>query len=232
MTVKRDALRWGLSLAILLVLYLLVVFLVPFARTPVYWVSFGFTMVAFVVTTAATYSAFILHEDAKSRFYGFPITKIGADYGIAQMVLGLVVMALGRWVPVWLAVPVYALALGATCLGLIAADTAAEQIHIQDQKLTEGVTLMRSLHSQLCRLASRCDDPDAAADVKKFAEELRYSDPVSSDALADIERELCAVVDELQTAVIDGDPSAVEQLCRKANTLLAERNRLCKLNKA
>ena len=69
---------------------------------------------------------------------------------------------------------------------------------------------MRSLHSQLCRLASRCDDPDAAADVKKFAEELRYSDPVSSDALADIERELCAVVDELQSAVINGDPSAVE----------------------
>ena len=42
---------------------------------------------------------------------------------------------------------------------------------------------------------------------------------------------LSAAVDELQAAYVDGDSDAVAQLCRKASALLAERNRLCKLNK-
>lgn len=69
-------------------------------------------MVAFVVTTAATYSAIILHKDAKSRYYGFPVAKIGLAYGGAQLALGLVVMALASWIPAWLAAVVYVLMLG------------------------------------------------------------------------------------------------------------------------
>ena len=38
-------------------------------------------------------------------------------------------------------------------------------------------------------------------------------------------------VDELQAAVVDCDYEAVAKLCRKAADVLAERNRLCKLNK-
>ena len=106
-----------------------------------------------------------------------------------------------------------------------------EEIHNQDGKLRKNVALMRALQSKLNQMAAQCDNPDAASAVKKFAEELRYSDPVSSDALAEIERDLNAAVDELQSAVIDGDSAAVKQLCRKASAILSERNRLCKLNK-
>ena len=67
--------------------------------------------------------------------------------------------------------------------------------------------------------------------AKKFAEDIRYSDPVSSDALGDIEQELAAAVEELQAAVVDGDGESVAQLCRKASAVLSERNRLCKLGK-
>lgn len=231
MTFKKDTLRWFLSLGIVLVLYLLLVFLIPFARTGVYWLSFGFTLVAFGVAGAAGYIAFVRHEDAKSRFYGFPVARIGIVYGAAQLVLGLVVMALASWTPLWLPVLVYVLMLGAACLGLIAADTVVEQIHIQDAKLHKDVRLMRSLQSKLNQLASQCDDSDAASALKKLSEELRYSDPVSSDALTEIERDLSAAVEELQAAVIDADSAAVKQLCRKTSALLAERSRLCKLNK-
>lgn len=141
-------------------------------------------------------------------------------------------MALAVYVPVWVAVLVYAIALGAAIIGLVSAEVVVEEIHNQDAKLKKDVTLMRSLQSKLNQMATQCDNPDAASAVKKFAEELRYSDPVSGDALADIERDLTAAVDELQSAVIDCDSASVKQLCRKASGILAERNRLCKLNKA
>ena len=229
---KKDMIRWGIGLGVLLVLYILVAFLIPFVHTATFWVSLVFTLIAFGVVGASFYIAFIKNPDAKSRFYGFPIAKIGAIYGLVQLIAGMLFMALAALVPAWVAVLVYAIALGAAVIGLISAEAVAEEIHNQDAKLKKDVTLMRSLQSKLNQMAAQCDNPDAAAEVKRFAEEMRYSDPVSSEALADIEADLAAAVDELQSAAVDGDSASVKQLCRKASGILAERNRLCKLNKA
>ena len=226
---KKDTIRFGLTVAILLVLYLLVVFLIPFAKTPVFWLSFGYTLAAFAVAGAAFWIAFLRHPGAKSRFYGFPIAKIGAVYWLVQLIAGMLAMALGSWIPVWLAVLVYTAVLGAATIGLIAADAVADEIHAQDDKLKKNVTVMRTLRSQVSQLD--CTDPEAAAAVKKFAEELHYSDPVSSPALEEAERDLSAAVANLQSAVMDNDTPAIKQLCRTASRLLTERNRLCKLNK-
>ncbi len=229
---KKDTIRGVLGLAVLLILFILVVFLIPFVHTAAFWVSFVFTLLAFAVVTAALYIAFVKKPDAKSKFYGFPIARIGVIYGLAQLVLSLLFMALSLWVPVWVVVLACAIVLGAAVIGLISADTVVEEIHAQDAKLKKNVSLMRELQSKLNQMASQCDNPDAAAAVKRFAEELRYSDPVSSDALAEAEADLVAAVDDLQSAVVDGDSTAVKQLCSRASNLLAERNRLCKLNKA
>ena len=224
---KKDFTRGAICLGVLLVLYFLLAFLIPFAKTAVFWISFVFTLIAFSVTAFSLYTAFLKKPDARSRFYGFPIAKIGVIYGGAQLVLGLLLMALGKWVPVWVAVLLYAIALGAAVIGLVSADAVVEEIHVQDRKLKKNVTFMRALQSQVNQMASQC----SLSEVKQFSEDVRYSDPVSSDALAEIERDLSAAVEELQAAIVDGDNGAALQMVKKADNLLKERNRLCKLNK-
>lgn len=224
---KKDTIRGIVVLAVLLVLYILVAFLIPFVHTATFWVSFVFTLIAFAVVAASIYIAFIKNPDAKSRFYGFPIAKIGVLYGAVQLMAGIVFMALAAIVPAWVAVLVYAIALGAAVIGLVSAETVVEEIHIQDAKLKKDVTLMRYLQSKVHQMDVHSED----AGIKALADEFRYSDPVSSDTIADAEADLAAAVDELQAAYIDGDSEAVAKLCRKASALLAERNRLCKLNK-
>lgn len=229
---KKDTFRWIIGLGVLLVLYILVAFLIPFVHTATFWVSFLFTLMAFGVVAESFYIAFIKNPDARSRFYGFPIAKIGAIYGLVQLIAGIIFMALAVYAPVWTAVLVYAIALGAAVIGLISAEAVVEEIRVQDVKLKKDVSFMRGLQSKVNQMAAQCDNPDAAAAVKQFAEEMRYSDPVSSEALSEIETDLSAAVDELQAAIVDGDSNATKQLCRKASALLAERNRLCKLNKS
>ena len=224
---KKDTIRGIAALGILLILYILIVFLIPFVKTTVFWVSFVFTLIAFGVVAVSLYIAFVKNPDVKSKFYGFPIAKIGVMYGAAQLLAGLIFMALGLWIPVWAAVLVYALLLGAAVIGLISADAVREEIQRQDNKLKKDVSFMRNLQSKVNQMATQC----AAPELRQFAEDIRYSDPVSSDALTDIEQELAAAVEELQAAVVDGDSESVAQLCRKASATLAERNRLCKLNK-
>ena len=224
---KKDTIRGIIALTVVLVLYVLIAFLIPFVHTATFWVSFVFTLAAFGVVAASVYIAFVKNTDAKSRFYGFPIAKIGVLYGIVQLVVSFIFMALATVVPTWVAILIYAIALGAAVIGLVAADAVVEEIQTQDVKLKKDVSLMRSLQSKVNQIASQSDD----AAIKALAEEFRYSDPVSSDAIADAEADLVAAVDELQAAYVDGDSEAVAKLCRRASALLAERNRLCKLNK-
>ena len=224
---KKDTMRGIIGLGVLLLLYILVAFLIPFVHTAVYWVSFVFTLIAFAVVAASMYIAFVKNPDARSRFYGFPLARIGAIYGLVQLIAGFVFMALAQWAPVWAAFLVYAIALGAAVIGLVSAEAVVSEIHAQDDKLKKDVSLMRSLQSKVNQMAAQSEN----ADIKALADEFRYSDPVSNAAIADAEADLAAAMDELQSAYVDGDSEAVAKLCRKASALLAERNRLCKLNK-
>lgn len=224
---KKDFVRSALCLGVLLMLYILLAFLIPFVKTAVFWFSFAFTLIAFGVTAYALYTAFLKKPDARSRFYGFPIARIGVIYGGGQLAVGLLFMALGKWIPAWLAVVVYAALLGAAIIGLVSADAVVETIHTQDRKLKKDVAFMRSLQSKANQMAAQCHLPE----VQQFCENVRYSDPVSSEALAEIEGALSAVADDLQAAIVEGNNGRTCQLAQKADNLLCERNRLCKLNK-
>ena len=224
---KKDTVRALIVMIVTLAVYNLIVFVVPFVRTAAFWVSYGFTLLAFLVVTASVYIAIIKKPDARSRFYGFPIARIGVLYGIAQLITSLVVMALAVLIPWWIPLVVYAIGFAAAVLGLVSAEAVVDGVQTLDVKLKKDVSLMRSLQSKVSQLAAQTDD----AAIKALAEELRYSDPVSNDAIAGVETDLAAAVDMLQSAFVDGDREAVAQLCRKASALLSERNRLCKLNK-
>ena len=123
------------------------------------------------------------------------------------------------------------LLLCAALIGFVAADSVREEVERQDVLIKKQVSTMRMLQSRLSTLAAQCDSEAAAAAVSRLAEELRFSDPVSCDALVDAESELSACIDTLQQAVVDGSEEDILTLCRRTSAALAERNRLCKLNK-
>lgn len=224
---KKDTLRGIIAIAVVLAVYHLIAFLIPFVHNATFWVSYGFTLGACIVVAAAIYIAFIKNPDAKSRFYGFPIARIGFVYGIAQLIAGIVFMALAAIAPAWVAALIFAVAMGAAVLGLISAEAVVEEIHTQDTVQKADTARMRALQSKVSQLAEQYDD----AALKALSEELRYADPVSSAAIFQAEADLAAAVDELQSALVDGDQEAAAQLCKKASALLSQRNRLCKLHK-
>lgn len=230
-TMKQDSLRAIIIAVAALVMYNIAVFLIPFARTAVFWISWVFTLGSFIVVGASVYIAFVQNPDARNRFYGFPVARLGVIYGVMQLVLSFVFMALGAIIPWWIAVVVYALGLGLALIGLMTSEAALKEIQKQDKKQKKDVSVMRTILSKANQLPDICENAAAAAALKTFAEELRYSDPVSSKGIAAAEAELVSLVDQLQEAVVDGSAEEIQLLCRKASEALEERNRQCKLYK-
>ena len=169
--------------------------------------------------------------NTRSKFYGFPILRISFLYLAVQLGLSLLFMALAKWAPVWVPVVLYLLLLCAALIGFVGADSVREEVERQDVQAKRQVSVMRALQSKARAIAAQCEGDEARKAVTRLSEDLSYSDPVSSPAIADAETELSACIDNLQQAVVDGSEEEILALCRKAAAALAERNRLCKLNK-
>ena len=229
---SKNKIRVITFAAIALVVFNVIAFVIPIPKSAVFWVAYIFGMLAIAAQLLFMNVAFSGKEDIRSKFYGFPIARIGVIYGACQLLLSFAAMALGAFIPVWVPVVVFVIIAAAAGVGLISTDMVREEIEKQDEKLVKDVSRMRSLQSKMNVLISQTD---AGGELKtaldKLADEIKYSDPVSSSATEQIEDELNFNIEELQKAIVDGDNTSALTICKKTSGILAERNRLCKLNK-
>ena len=228
---QKNIIRFYIGLAILFVVFTVVVFVVPyFEKTTVFWIAYIFALLAMAVQLYVQPKAFA-RKGWRSKFYGFPIARVGVIYLIVQLILSLVFMAIAAFATLWIEIILFIIALALAVLGFTAADAMRDEIERQDIQLNKNVDTMRSLQSKVNALIGQAAGMNIESEIKKLSENFKFSDPVSSENLVEIENELYASVDLLQQAVIDGDDDNALTLCRKVNTTLAERNRLCKLGK-
>ena len=229
---KKNAIRWWVVLGVVLVVYNVLAFALPFPKTAVFAVSYLFTMIAILAQIYVIRTTFYRGEGVKSKFYGFPIAKLGVIYLAVQLIAGLVFMALGLIVPVWLPLALYVVLLGIAAAGFVAADAARDEVVRQEVKLEKDVSRMREFQAKGRALVTLNQVPEAARPLEKLAEDLRFSDPVSSEALTEIEDQLAECLAQLQEAVSAQKTEQILSVCQEAERILAERNQLCKLNKA
>ena len=229
---KKNAIRWWVLLGVVLVVYNVLAFALPFPKTAVFAVSYLFSMIAILAQIYVIRTAFYRGEGVKSKFYGFPIAKLGVIYLAVQLIAGLVFMVLGLIVPVWLPLALYVVLLGIAAAGFVAADAARDEVVRQEVKLEKDVSRMREFQAKGRALVALNQVPEAARPLEKLAEDLRFSDPVSSEALTETEDQLAECLAQLQEAVSAQKTEQILSVCQEAERILAERNQLCKLNKA
>ena len=229
---KANETRWWIGLGAAAVVYNVIAFALPFGKTAVFFLSWIFTMAALAAQVYVIRTAFFNGEGVRSKLYGFPIARVGLLYLAVQVVLGLVFMALGAIVPLWLPLVLYVILMGAALIGLVATEGAREEVERQERKLVKDVSRMRKFQAHIKMLAREGQIPEAKEPLKELAEAFRYSDPVSNEALREIEDTLADDLAHLQDAVALLEKEKALEWCRKTKRDLEARNQLCKLNKS
>ena len=228
---SKNKVRGYITLAVLLVVFSVIAFAAPFAKTVVFWMAYVFAVIAIAYQIYVFRISFSNEGDAKSKFYGFPIARVGVIYLIVQLVISLIEMVLAVFLPVWVAVIVNVFPIAFAIVGCIASDIMRDEIVRQDMQLKKDVSNMRALQSMSAALVGQCNDADLKKTIQNVADEFKFSDPVSSEQTKDMEQELQSQMNEIQKAVVDGDSASAKTLCSKILGSLAERNRICALNK-
>lgn len=217
--------------AILLIVFSVIVFSVPFARTATFWVAYGFGVFAIAFQLYVFRLSDTGDNKATSRFYGFPIARVGVYYLVAQLIASIVEMALAGTIPFWPALIVNILLAALAIIGCIAADAVRDEIIRQDGQLKKDVFAMRELQSLSRSLVGQCQDETLRATLEKIADEFRYSDPVSSENTREMEADMHSQMEDIQQALVEEDSDGAKRLCGKLMGSLAERNRVCSVSK-
>lgn len=170
-------------------------------------------------------------KNAKSKFYGFPILRVGGIYLIVQIVLSILSMSFSDVLAPVVATPIYFLVFVVAAVGLSSTTMARDEIKRLDIELKIHTHKMRAMQSFVSSLPGACSDADLKKQVQKLSENIRCSDPVTHPSLETIENSLTQCLEELKTAIYCNDVPTAQAYCKRAQELLSERNRLCKLNK-
>lgn len=226
---KKNTVRGMILLIVVAAVFSLIAFVLPVEKTAVFWIAYGCGLAAVLFQLYIFKISF--DGDAKSRFYGFPIARVGVYYLTAQLILSIAEIALASIIPLWVAMIVNALLLALAVIGCVTTDAMRDEIIRQDMQLKKDVSRMRELQSLAASMLAQCTDEDMKQTVKKIADELRFSDPVSSEATAELEEDMRSQMKDIQQAIGEGDSVSAKTLCGKLLGSLAERNRVCSVNK-
>ena len=181
-------------------------------------------MVAFAVQIPLWKIAFGKKETLKSKFLGIPVVHVGITYLIIQLIAFAVFMIFPM-LPVWLAVVVCSIILAISMLCAIAGQAGANEINRVEEKIKVKRAFIQFLQTDIEMLAEIEPDAETKAELKKLAEKVRFSDPMSHEMLGELESRITAKVEDIKTA---SDKIA---LVREVEVLLMERNKKCKILK-
>lgn len=228
---SKNEIRGYIIDAILFVVFSVIAFALPFEKTGLFWLGYIFGVIAIAFQIYVFKISFQKGEDAKSKFYGLPIAKLGVVYLVAQLGVSLMEIILAKQIPLWLGLIINVILLGVVLVGCITAEVMREEITRQDVQIKTDVDNMRKLQSMTASLVGICQDDAIKKILQDLADDFRYSDPVSSEDTKTIENELIAITGEIQKALVEGNTEVIGGLCVKAKVSLAERNRVCKVGK-
>lgn len=229
-TFKQYTILW----AILLVAYNIIVFAVRpiagFVRLydARFWISWGCVILAFLIQLLLAYKAF--QSENKERFF-LNIPLITESYAaLVVMIVAASVLMLIPDCPAWIAVIVCAMICAFSILAVVKAEIAADAVSAVDEKVANSTLFIKSLTIDAESLMAQARSEQTKSVCKKVYEVIRYSDPMSSDALASLESQITIRFHALSEAV-KHETDMVSTIADEVILLVSERNKKCKLLK-
>ena len=133
--------------------------------------------------------------------------------------------------PYWVGVIVCAIVLVVNVLSIVKATAAIDEIERIDIKVKTQTFFIKSLTVDAETLMASAKSEAVKAECRKVYEAIRYSDPMSHDALSSVESQITVKFAELSETVKTDDANKVTEIANEIIILVGDRNKKCKLLK-
>jgi len=219
----------GLIYVILLGVFNLLVFTIFKTHTNVFWLSYAFMTVAFIVQIASMFLSFKT-ADVETAFFGIPLASFSIYYLCAALVVGAIFMIFQN-AGFTLAMVIQLLILAAFLIVAIISLLARDTVQAIGDNVKQNVTNHKSILVDVEMLAASCADPELKLAIKKLADTIKYSDPMSNAAVELVEQRIMRKLSELRVAIDNSQTADALQACKDLEMLYVERNKKLALSK-
>ena len=228
---KKGFKIYAIAWAILLVLFNVITFVSPGWTgiekfTLSFWIGYVFITLCFIGNLICANAAFKA-DSAQKLFYKIPLITISYAALMVSFIVGGLCMLLPK-LPYWVGVIVCAIVLALFAIAIVKAGAAAELVERVDEKVNVQTSFIRNMTAEAERLMARAQSPEAKAACKKGYEVLRYSDPMSNDALSVIEAKITVKMDELSSNVVGNRTEQAKEIADEIVVLVGDRNKKCR----
>lgn len=166
-------------------------------------------------------------EKLDKLFLNIPVIKISFTGMVLSMVIGAVCIAVPS-IPFIATIVVEYAVLAVTGIAVLKANAAAEIVDEVGEKVKEKTQFIKLTTVDAQNLMSSAESESVKSACKKVYEALRYSDPMSSAALAREEAEIADKMAELSSAVASDNADSAESISNEITVLVKARNNKCK----
>lgn len=219
--------------ALVFVFVNLIIFLIPFPHGVAFWTAYAFLMIALIVQFVISYISTKKAFSEKNGIRYYPLMRIGAIYLTVQGIASLIFFLLDSYITlplIWIPPVVCLVIFGVSCALLVSTYSGIKIVDRIEKKTKEDTAFIYGLTVEADILRKQADS-ELQKKLDSLYETIRYSDPVSSPELADVEQRIREQMEILKAAVTLNDAGKAEESILKLSNLMYERNQKCKLSK-
>jgi len=191
-----------------------------------FFTVFTFILITFIGNLICAFFAFS-NDNPKKMFLNMPLIIVSWSALITMLVCGTALILIPNC-PAWSAIIVCAVILAFNAMAVIKAIWTADMVSNVDEKVKAQTSYIRNLMVDTEGILSRAKSDAVKSECIKVHDQVRYSDPMSHDALSVIEAKITVKVDEFSSSVIADDVEKAKAIAEELIILIAERNKKCK----
>lgn len=197
-------------------------------HTSSFWVSWSFMTIAFLSIIGITLVFGKKIFSLKDWLFAYPFVRYSAIYITCEFIVSTCFIVAEKKISWQWPTATQLIVLIVYAIVFISCLVSKETIQKVDAKVNEKTRFVRLLKIDADMLVEKCNDPALNKKCLDFAEAVRYSDPMSSDALFELEKDIALTVSECDRAITQNEYDLASELCDKAMLLLSERNKKTK----
>lgn len=221
---------WAIALA----MFNVITFAVPITVnvnkfTPSFWIGYAFITLMFITQLVCSI-IFFKQDNNDKRFLNISVISLSYTALLVSIIVAAVAMAV-PFIPYWVGIILDVLIVAFYAIAIILSKAAADTIENIDNKVKTQTFFIKSLTVDVESLLNQSKSDETKIIAKKVYEAIRYSDPMSNEALSSVESQITVKFNEFSNAVIEDNKTLAETLGNELIILVNDRNKKCKLLK-
>lgn len=212
---------------IFLAIYNILYFCIPFNRdlsSGSFWTCYIFTTL-FILTNLFCWYISFDKEHLKSKILGITIFKASYLFLLLQIVFNILILAIGNFIkiPSWICIIIETILFAFLIIIILVRNEYRETINSIQNKEVKATSFLNEIKINFDIINNLSKESKYSSEINRLNEKIKYQDPVSNDAVAELENEILNLTLELKQKLSSPNDEEIVKLIKLIDIKIEER---------